>query len=88
MLVSRRQHINPDNWMVHTDIWKNVVPVICDTLCTTQLNTSAIGIQPLQPISPRNEQKANIIMLPFHMLSKNWYESFIILKNRISNTAK
>ena len=46
----RHQHINPDNWMVPTHIWKNVAPDTCDTLCTMPPSMSATGIQHLQPI--------------------------------------
>ena len=41
----RHQHINPDNWMVPTHIWKNVAPDTCDTLCTMPPSMSATGIQ-------------------------------------------
>ena len=49
----RHQHINPDNWMVPTHIWKNVAPDTCDTLCTMPPSMSATGIQHLQPISKK-----------------------------------
>ena len=64
----RHQHINPDNWMVPTHIWKNVAPDTCDTLCIMPPNMSATGIQHLQPILLKNERKVNITMLPYHTL--------------------
>ena len=48
--------------------WKNVVPDTFDMLCTMQLSMSATGIQHLQLILLKNEQKASITMLPYHML--------------------
>lgn len=63
--------INPGNWITVIPIWKNVVLVIFDMPFTMQLNMSAIGIILLEHISRRNEQRANIIMLPYPMLQKN-----------------
>ena len=56
MPAFRHQHINPDNWMVPTHIWKNVAPDTCDTLCIMPPNMSATGIQHLQPILLKNER--------------------------------
>ena len=64
----RHLHTNLDICMVLTHIWKNVVPDTFDMLCTMQLSMSATGIQHLQLILLKNEQKASITMLPYHML--------------------
>ena len=59
------------NWIIVIPIWKNVVPAIFDTLFIMQRNMSAIGMNPLEHILQRSEQRASIIMLPYPMQQKN-----------------
>ena len=62
---------NQGNWIIVIPIWKNVVPAIFDTLFIMQRNMSAIGMNPLEHILQRSEQRASIIMLPYPMQQKN-----------------
>ena len=52
-------------------IWKNVVLAIFDTPFTMRLNMSAIGMNHLEHILPKSEQRASIIMLLYPMLQRN-----------------
>ena len=88
MLAFHPLHINLVNLMVLTHTWKSEVPDIYDMRYTMQPNMSATGIQRLLNIWQRNEPKASITTLLYLMLSKSWFESFIILRKLTSNTSK
>ncbi len=67
---------------------ENEAPDICGMRYTMRPNMSAIGIRRLLNIWQRNEPKASITTLLYLMLSKSWFESFIILRKLTSNTSR
>ncbi len=69
--------VNSDGAYSHME---NEAPDICGMRYTMRPNMSAIGIRRLLNIWQRNEPKASITTLLYLMLSKSWFESFIILK--------
>ena len=85
MLVYHPPHINPVKWITAIHEWKSVIQDISSTHCLTQPFMSAHGSQLLKHILLRNEPKANIIMLQYHMQPKSLLEYYISLNHQVNN---